>query len=69
MYIEYDENKKIKSILFGNINFLDENIDYISVRSGDENIKKNKKGVYELTSNSLYINEHTKSSPIALELL
>ena len=69
MYIEYGENKEIKSILFGNINLLDEDIDYISVRSGDENVKRNKKGVYELTSNLLCINEHTKLSPISLELL
>jgi hypothetical protein len=69
MYIEYGENKKIKSVMFGNINLLNDDIEYISVRDGDENIKKNKKGIYELNSNSLYVNENTKSSPFALELL
>ena len=69
MYIEYEKDKQVKSLMFGNINVLCEDTRYVSVRAGDENIQKNDKGIFELSVNSIQVTEHTKSAPFDLELL
>ena len=61
MYIEYNKDKQIKSIMFGNIKLLNSTEEYISANSLEE--------VSDPPPNYCYITEHTQDSPIKLELL